>query len=104
MKLLLFILLLFPFQNDKLLIEFVDANTSLLYDDLISITVLESEETKNGYYNSKTYFTTEGYILLPYDDRGTNLIIGACDNTLYYYVLPNVERTTFLLNTCSGNN
>ena len=90
-------------QDNEVLIEFIDANTSMLYEDLVSITVLDYKEQPEGYYNSKTYFTTEGYILLPYDEKGINLIIGACDNTLYYYILPNVDRTSFLLNTCNGD-
>lgn len=107
MKKLILILLFNCFslfgQENKVLVEFINANTSMLYGDLISITVLDYKEQVEDYYNSKTYFTTEGYILLPYDEKGINLIIGACDNTLYYYILPDIYRTTFLLNTCNGD-
>lgn len=104
----IFIIISFLFlsfiQNDSLLIEFININDGTLNEDLISITVLDTVEQKEKYYNSKTYFTVEGYILLPYDKHGTNLIIGTCENSLYYYILPDVHRTSFLVGNCGYDN
>lgn len=93
-------LFLFIFQSNTLVLNFVDSKSLTLYDDLVAVTVLSSEETDKGYYESKTYFTVEGYLVLPHDKNGTNVIISSCSNTLYFYILPYVKDTSFIINSC----
>lgn len=104
MKLIIFnILLLLNLQNDKILIDFINTDNYELCDDIISVTIIGDIETNKDYYNSKTYFTVEGYILIPYDSKGTNLVIGTCAETLYYYIIPETHHVSFTIKPCHAD-
>lgn len=97
---LLFTLHICSAQNANLL--FYNVDSTALYSDMVTVVTLNKDNHDNS-YNSITYFTISGFLELPYNKDGYNVIIITCDDNLMLY-LPPREYFYFYLTTCDYDN
>ena len=88
LKLLFNVILLFTLmscsaQNANL--YFYSEDSVTLYNEMIVLTTLDLDNNDNS-YQSTTYFTDEGIVVLPYSENGYNVILNTCSFNIIFYM------------------